>query len=130
MFTALAGLEGLTTKDSFRGVEFGSLFREFGLDDVVGGSMFDTFFGRRRGARTRAPQQGADLKYELEVTLEDVAFGCEKKTEGIKQEKCPACGDSGHAPHSGRGNQCVVFNWSHPPTSARRTRKSARGSSN
>jgi molecular chaperone DnaJ len=90
-----AGLAGLTADDIFGGVDFAGLFREFGLGNIFGESIFDSFFARKRGARARAPQRGADLKYELEVTLEDAAFGAEKKIEVTRQEKCPACGGTG-----------------------------------
>lgn len=37
-----AGLEGYTQEDIFRGVDFSNLFREFGLRDFFGGSIFDS----------------------------------------------------------------------------------------
>jgi len=91
-----AGLEGLTQEDIFRGVDFSSI-----LDDLFGGgfgfgeSIFDSFFGRRRGGRTRRARRGADLRYDLSVTLEDVAFGKEKKIEIPRVQTCGACGGSG-----------------------------------
>ena len=93
-----AGLEGYTTEDIFRGVDFGSLFREFGLGDIFdfgfGESIFDSFFGRRR-TRTRARQKAADLRYDLEVSLEDVAFGAEKEIQIPKKIRCEACRGTG-----------------------------------
>jgi molecular chaperone DnaJ len=91
-----AGLEGYTQADIFRGVDFSSLFREFGLRDFFGfgDSLFDSFFGERIATR-RGPRKGADLRYDLNVTLEDVAFGIEKVIELPRVEQCPACSGTG-----------------------------------
>ncbi len=54
-----AGLEGYTAEDIFGGVDFGSLFREFGLGSFgfgFGDSIFDSFFGRRTTTR-RGPRK-------------------------------------------------------------------------
>ncbi len=88
-----AGLEGYTTADIFSGVNFGSLFREFGLGDLgfsFGGGIFDGLFGTRRTS-TRERQRGADLRYDLEITLEEVAFGIEKKIEVPRKKTCSSC---------------------------------------
>ena len=94
-----AGLEGYTQEDIFRGVDFSSLFREFGLGDFFGfgDSLFGSFFGRRTTTR-RGPRKGADLRYDLAVTLEEVAFGTEKTLELPKMEHCQACSGSGAEP--------------------------------
>jgi len=94
-----AGLEGYTQADIFRGVDFSSLFREFGLRDFFGfgDSLFDSFFGGRTTRTTtgRGPRKGADLRYDLSVTLEDVAFGAEKAIELPRVEQCHACSGTG-----------------------------------
>jgi molecular chaperone DnaJ len=88
-----AGLEGYTQEDIFRGVDFTSLFREFGLGGF-GESIFDSFFGR--GARrTRERRKGADLRYDLDVTLEEVVLGAEKKINLPRVEVCPVCRGTG-----------------------------------
>ncbi|MCD6300002.1 MAG: molecular chaperone DnaJ, partial [Dehalococcoidales bacterium] len=94
-----AGLEGYTQADIFRGVDFSSLFREFGLGDVFGfgSGLFDSFFGRRTTTR-RGPRKGADLRYDLTVSLEEVAFGSAKTVELPKTEQCQACNGSGAEP--------------------------------
>jgi len=91
-----AGLEGYTQEDIFRGVDFSSLFREFGLRDFFGfgDSLFDSFFGRRT-ASSRGPRRGADLRYDLAVTLEEAAFGAEKTVELPRAETCTDCGGTG-----------------------------------
>jgi molecular chaperone DnaJ len=92
-----AGLEGYTQEDIFSGIDFGSLFREFGLGNFgfeFGGGVLDSFFGRRTATR-RGPRKGADLRYDLTVTLEDVAFGAEKVVGLPVVEQCSACSGSG-----------------------------------
>lgn len=85
-----AGLEGTAFPDftGFGGFGdiFNELFRGFGMGD----------FGRSR-ARTR-PQRGADLRYDLELTFEEAAFGCEKEIEVPRSETCPRCRGSGAEP--------------------------------
>lgn len=66
------------------------LFREvFG-----GGSIFDELFGGGRTDPT-APQRGADLRYDLEVTFEEAAHGTEKEIVFNKLDSCATCSGSG-----------------------------------
>ena len=87
-----AGLEGYTQEDIFRSVDFSSLFQEFGFG--FGDSIFDGFFGRRTSGR-RGPRRGADLRYDLSVTLEEVASGVEKTIELPKASTCSSCSGTG-----------------------------------
>jgi len=75
-------------EDIFRNFDFGSIFREFGFGEGGfsfgrgGGKRFsfggDSFFGNR-GENTRQSQlKGADIVYELPLTLEEVATGTSK----------------------------------------------------
>ncbi|MFC1592716.1 DnaJ domain-containing protein [Candidatus Omnitrophota bacterium] len=90
-----AGLEGYTQEDIFRGVDFSDLFHEFGLSDLFGfgDDIFSSFFSRRTASR--GPRKGADLRYNLSLTLEEVAFGTEKIVQLPKVERCPVCGGTG-----------------------------------
>ena len=66
------------------------LFREvFG-----GGSIFDELFGGGRTDPT-APQRGADLRYDLEITFEEAAHGTEKEIVFNKLDSCATCSGSG-----------------------------------
>jgi len=58
-----------------------------------GGSMFDEFFGGR--ADPTQPQRGDDLRYDLEISLEEAARGCEKEISVTKSERCDSCHGSG-----------------------------------
>ncbi len=86
-----AGLEGYSQEDIFGGVDFSSIFREFGLGDLFG---FGGIFGGRTGTRG-ASRRGADLRYDLTLTLEEAAFGTEKTVELPLVQKCPACRGTG-----------------------------------
>ncbi len=87
-----AGLEGYTQEDIFRGVDFGSLFGEFRFG--FGDDVFDSFFGGRTSSR-RGPRKGADLRYDLSVTLEEAASGVKKTIELSKASACPSCSGTG-----------------------------------
>jgi len=95
-----AGLEGYTTADIYRGTDFASLFREFGLSDFdfgFGNSIFNTIFGTTHSTKTL--RKGADIRYDLEVTLEEVAYGAEKKIEILKTRTCNLCLGNGASEH-------------------------------
>ncbi len=87
-----AGLEGYTQEDIFRSVDFSSLFREFGFG--FGDSLFDGLFGRSTSSR-RGPRRGADLRYDLSLTLEEVASGAEKTIELSNASACSSCNGMG-----------------------------------
>jgi molecular chaperone DnaJ len=90
-----AGLEGMSTSDIFNSVDFGSLFREFGLGDLgFGGSIFDTLFGSG-GKSSRRRERGTDFRYDLEITLEETVSGVEKKIKVPKKRACSSCRGSG-----------------------------------
>ncbi|MSU58649.1 MAG: molecular chaperone DnaJ [Pedosphaera sp.] len=59
-----------------------------------GGSIFDEFFGTGRNDPS-APQRGEDLRYDLEITFEEAAMGCEKEITVSKPDRCDACEGSG-----------------------------------
>ena len=90
-----AGLEGLTMDDIFGGIEFSSLFRDSGMGSFsFGGDIFDSLFGRGT-TRTKEQRKAADLRYDLEVTLEEVAFGTEKTIEIPHVKQCNDCSGTG-----------------------------------
>ena len=64
------------------------------------GDIFDSFFGTRtRGSeRGTRPQKGANLRYNLEISFEDAAFGKETKIEVPNWETCSICKGSGAKP--------------------------------
>ncbi len=63
-----------------------------------GGSIFDDLFGSR--ADPNQPERGEDLRYDMELTFEEAAHGCEKEITVTKLERCDVCGGSGAEPGS------------------------------
>lgn len=63
-----------------------------------GGSIFDNIFGGNQDPS--GPQRGDDLRYDLEITLEEAALGCEKEISVTKPDKCETCDGSGAEPGS------------------------------
>jgi molecular chaperone DnaJ len=71
------------------------IFRE-----VFGGSsILDELFGG--GSRDpNAPQRGDDLRFDMEISFEEAANGCEKEISVTKPERCDACSGTGAEPGS------------------------------
>jgi len=66
------------------------IFREvFG-----GGGIFDDLFGGGR-ADPSQPQRGNDLRYDMEISFEEAAHGCEKEISVTKLAPCDTCQGSG-----------------------------------
>ena len=73
--------------------------------DGMGGDMggfadiFESFFGGGMGRqRQRGPARGADLQYELDLSLEEAAFGAKKEIRIPRTEECETCHGSGARP--------------------------------
>lgn len=79
------------------------IFRDvFGASGA--GSIFDDFFGAGRRDPSGA-QRGEDLRYDMEITFEEAAHGCEKEISISKLEPCETCQGSG-AEAGSRQKQC------------------------
>ena len=74
------------------------IFREVFGQGGFGGGIFETFFGGDAQAEDR--QHGSDLRYDMQVKLEEAAFGAEKEIEIEKLDTCDKCHGSGAAPGS------------------------------
>jgi molecular chaperone DnaJ len=59
-----------------------------------GGSIFDELFGQGRADPSQS-QRGDDLRYDMEISFEEAAHGCEKEITVTKPEHCDVCGGSG-----------------------------------
>jgi len=71
-----------------------------GIEDILG-DLFgfgDVFGGSRSGSRRSTAQRGADLRYDLEITLEEAANGMTAQLRIPRLEGCEACKGSGAAP--------------------------------
>ena len=75
------------------------------MDDIFGhmgdmggfGDIFEQFFnpGGGRSRQKRGPQKGADLRYDLQITFEEAAFGKEMTIKVPRMETCEECGGTG-----------------------------------
>ena len=76
-----------TTEEQFSGFQAGNFGFDFGdlFDNIFEGFEFGPR-GRRRG-----PRRGNDLSYQIEIDLEEAAFGTEKKISFDKYEMCSHC---------------------------------------
>lgn len=84
------------------------IFREVFGGGGGGGDIFESIFGGgggRRSRRSDGPQRGSDLRYGLEITLEEAARGADKELEFERLVNCSKCSGSGSASGSGT-KQC------------------------
>jgi len=86
-----------SAEDIFRGADFGDIFGSMGgLEDI-----FERFFGGGMGGFGRQSQRrrrGSDLRYDLEITLEDAFRGVETTIKVPRSEACDNCNGSGAKP--------------------------------
>ncbi len=76
------------------------IFREvFGQQGGGGGGIFEEMFGGG-GGRRDGSRDGADLRYDLEITLEEAARGFEKEVSFRKNVTCERCDGAGAEPGS------------------------------
>jgi molecular chaperone DnaJ len=75
------------------GFDFSSAFASGAFEDVLG-DLFGDFFGGGRRSRNRA-SRGDDLRYDLEITFEEAARGCEKHISIPRTVTCETCSGSG-----------------------------------
>jgi len=91
---------------------FGDLLKNFfggresagpGARARAGTSPFDIFFSRgtdigmdiNMGYDRVRPARGSDLRYDLEIDLEDAVKGTKKEVSIFKEESCPSCNGTG-----------------------------------
>jgi molecular chaperone DnaJ len=76
-----------------------NIFSDFSdiLGDIFG---FGDFFGGGRRGGNRV-QRGADLRYDLELSFEEAAFGTTTKIKYPRHEACTECGGTGAQKGSG-----------------------------
>jgi molecular chaperone DnaJ len=60
-----------------------------------GGGIFETFFGGGAGSDREGRQRGSDLRYDMQITLEEAAAGVEKEIEIRKLDTCEKCEGKG-----------------------------------
>ena len=72
---------------------FGGGFGGFDFDDI-----FSAFTGGGHRATRNGPVPGDDLRYDITLTFEEAAKGCEKQINVVRDEECPECHGSGAKP--------------------------------
>ncbi len=88
------------------GAGAGGGFHDFGFGQGFGssgfGDIFDMFFGERGGAqqtmRRSGPARGEDLRYDLQITLEEAFAGVTREIQFSHLAACETCRGSGAAP--------------------------------
>jgi len=73
-----------------QGAGFGGFdFSGAGFEDIFS-DIFGDFFGTGRRGRSRS-RRGEDLRYDMEVTFEEAAFGVEKNVKVPRLSRCADC---------------------------------------
>lgn len=108
------GHAGLSGAFSGGGFSWGDFTHFSDIEDLFGGDffgrdIFDVFFGGTRRTRQHSPARGSDLRYDLEISLEDAASGVETEISVPRTESCSVCGGSGAGPGSSP-TTCPVCN--------------------
>ncbi len=89
------GVKGSGTRfDNFDFSQFSG-----GLDDIIE-QLFGAGMRSGFGGRSGGPQQGAHLRYDLELDFLEAVFGCEKEIKIRRLEDCNECSGSGASPGS------------------------------
>jgi molecular chaperone DnaJ len=108
------GHEGMKSQFGPGGFDFGRDFTHMGdISDILGdlfggggggGGIFESLFGggERRSRNPNAPQRGSDLRFDLEIDLEEAVFGSERELNLSVSEDCESCHGSGAATGGGR----------------------------
>jgi len=95
-----AAFEGAGGRGGFSNFDFSSVF-----SDIFGSDPFDDFFEgfggtRRRGRRRSSDYRGADLRYDLSISLEDAYNGKKQEINFSSSDKCEICDGYGAEPGS------------------------------
>ena len=117
-----AGIDNqYSEEDIFRTADFGG-FEDI-LEHIFGGGFgdFGGFggFGGSRSSR-RGPQRGSDLRYDMDITLKQAAFGDKVNIDVPRAQNCDTCGGTGAKPGTEPVN-CSNCGGSGQVTHARRT---------
>jgi molecular chaperone DnaJ len=77
-----------------------------GFSDL--GDIFESFFGGAFGGGRQQARRGADLRYDMEISLEQAFHGHDAKIEIEVSQGCDPCGGAGAEPGTGarRCNLC------------------------
>lgn len=95
---------GFGSQGGFGGFDFSGFGNGMGIDidlDDILGSVFGGGFGGFGGsAKKQGPTKGADLRYNMNITFEEAAFGTRKEINVSRNESCDECHGNGAKPGS------------------------------
>src|ERR1051326_5918106 len=77
-------------QSGFSGFDFSAGFEDL-FSDIFG----DFFGGGGRGRSRGRSRRGEDLRYDLEISFEEAAFGCDKRLSFPRWKPCETCGGKG-----------------------------------
>ena len=77
----------------FQGFDFSDFMSDIGGSGFDFDRIFEDFFSGSQ--RTRRRQRGSDLRYDVEIELEDAAFGSTKTINVPRLEECGKCHGTG-----------------------------------
>lgn len=80
--------------------DFGDIFSQIFGGGATGGGFADMFGGGAGGRRGQQVQRGSDLRYEMEISLEDAFAGKEVDIQVPIAEDCERCDGTGAEPGS------------------------------
>jgi molecular chaperone DnaJ len=98
-FTHYTDIEDIFGRDIFRDL-FGARF---------GGDIFGDIFGNR-ARRGPSRRRGRDIRFDLDITLEDAAYGMKKRVQIPHMAQCESC--SGTGAEGGKTTTCTTCNGS------------------
>jgi len=87
-----------------RDFAMGDFSRVDELEDLLAGELIETLFGRRGG---RGPRQGADLRFDAELSLEEAFRGAIREFPVPRSSRCDECAGTGAA-KGGTPRPCPV----------------------
>ena len=87
-----------------RDFKFDDFSRVDELEDLLAGELLETIFGRRSG---RGPRKGADMRFDIELSLEEAFRGAIREVLAPRAGKCEECGGTGTA-KGGTPRPCPV----------------------
>lgn len=96
------GGQGGYYSNGFGGFDFSGFGNGMGvdidLDDILGSVFGGGFGGGFNSSKKQGPTKGADLRYNMNISFEEAAFGTTKQINITRNEKCSTCSGSGAKP--------------------------------
>lgn len=96
------GGQGGYYSNGFGGFDFsgfnGGMGIDIDLEDILGSVFGGGFGGGFNSSKREGPTKGADLRYNMNITFEEAAFGTSKQINITRNEQCSTCHGSGAKP--------------------------------